>query len=140
MSSEMISKTMHDILGEDDIKTLVYAFYDKVRKDERLDYIFSDFADVNWDTHLPKMIDFWSKLLFQTKRYKGKPFRHHLPLPVMKNDFALWYGYFEEAVDEHFGGEKADYAKEIAGKITSSFYIRLEMEGKFEDENEKVQQ
>jgi hemoglobin len=124
---------MHDIQTEKDIKKLVYSFYDKVRNDKRLDYIFSDFADVNWDTHLPKMIDFWSKLLFQTKRYKGKPFRHHLPLPVEKNDFALWYGYFEDTVDAYFTGEKADYAKEMAGKIASSFMIRLEMEGKFEE-------
>jgi hemoglobin len=108
---------MHDIEREKDIKTLVYRFYDKVQKDERLDYIFSDYAAVNWDEHLPRMVDFWSKLLFQTKRYKGKPFRQHLPLPVEKNDFALWYGYFEETVDEHFEGEKADYAKEWRAKL-----------------------
>jgi hemoglobin len=123
---------MHDIQTEKDIKLLVYEFYGKVQKDERLDYIFSDFADVKWDTHLPKMIDFWSKLLFQTKRYKGKPFRQHLPLPVQKEDFSRWYGHFEGTVNEHFEGEKADYAKEMAGKIASSFMIRLEMEGKFE--------
>jgi hemoglobin len=123
---------MHDIQTEKDIEKLVYSFYDKVQKDERLDYIFSDFAQVNWDTHLPKMIDFWSKLLFQTKRYKGRPFRQHLPLPVQKTDFELWYGYFKETVDKYFKGEKADYAKEMAGKIASSFMIRLEMEGKFE--------
>lgn len=125
---------MHDIQTEQDIETLVYSFYDKVQTDDRLDYIFSDFADVNWDAHLPKMCDFWSKLLFQTSRYNGKPFRQHLPLPVKKTDFELWYGYFEETVDSYFKGEKADYAKEIAGKIASSFMIRLDMEGKFEEE------
>jgi hemoglobin len=129
---------MSDIQTEKDIKKLVYSFYDKVQADERLDYIFSDFADVDWNSHLPKMVDFWSKLLFQTKRYKGKPFRQHLPLPVEKNDFSLWYGYFEETVDEYFEGEKADYAKEMAGKIASSFMIRLEMEGKFEEEAVKL--
>jgi hemoglobin len=129
---------MKDIQTEKDIKKLVYSFYDKVQDDKRLDYIFSDFANVDWNNHLPKMVDFWSKLLFQTRRYKGKPFRQHLPLPVEKNDFSLWYGHFEETVDEYFEGEKADYAKEMAGKIASSFMIRLEMEGKFEQEEVKL--
>jgi len=122
---------MQDIRNEDDIKTFVHAFYDKVEKDERLGYIFNDVADVNWDHHLPKMVDFWSKLLFQTSRYKGRPFRQHLPLPIEKADFGRWYGLFEETIDKHFKGEKADYAKEMAGKIASSFAIRMEMEGKF---------
>jgi hemoglobin len=123
---------MHDIQNDNDIELLVHSFYKKVQKDERLDYIFSDYAEVNWDTHLPNMVDFWSKLLFQTSRYKGRPFRQHLPLPIEKGDFERWYGLFEETVEEYFEGEKADYAKEMAGKIASSFLIRLEMEGKFE--------
>jgi hemoglobin len=125
---------MHDIQGDNDIELLVHSFYDKVQKDERLDYIFSDYAEVDWDTHLPNMVDFWSKLLFQTSRYKGRPFRQHLPLPIEREDFGRWYGLFEETVDEYFEGEKANYAKEMAGKIASSFLIRLEMEGKFESE------
>lgn len=123
---------MHDIRNDDDIKTLVHAFYDKVQRDERLGYIFNDFADVDWDHHLPNMVDFWSNILFQTGRYKGRPFRQHLPLPVEKMDFKRWIGLFEETVDNHFKGEKADYAKEMAGKIASSFMVRLQMEGKFE--------
>jgi len=78
------------------------------------------------------MVDFWSKLLFQTSRYKGRPFRQHLPLPIEKADFGRWYGLFEETIDKHFKGEKADYVKEMAGKIASSFAVRMEMEGMFE--------
>ena len=129
---------MHDIRNDSDITLLVEAFYEKVQQDERLGYIFNDYAGVNWDTHLPNMVDFWSKLLLQTSRYKGRPFRQHLPLPIKKEDFGRWYGLFKETVDEHFVGEKAEYAKEMAGKIAASFVIRLEMEGKFE-ENTEVQ-
>lgn len=46
----------------------------KVRDDEHLEYIFNDVAQVEWDDRLPKMVDFWSNLLFQTGRYKGRPF------------------------------------------------------------------
>lgn len=123
---------MHDIRNDEDIRTMVHAFYDRVQNDERLGPIFNEFAQVNWDTHLPRMVDFWSNLLFQTGRYKGRPFRQHLPLPVKKMDFQRWYTLFETTVDEHFEGEKADYAKEMAGKIASSFSVRMQMEGKFE--------
>ncbi len=120
-----------DIKNDEDIKLLVHTFYSKVQQNERLNYIFSDYAAVDWDKHLPKMIDFWSNLLFQTGRYKGRPFRQHLPLPIKQNDFKLWYGLWEETVNQFFEGKKADYAKEMAGKIAASFSLRFKMEGKF---------
>lgn len=122
---------MNDISNDRDIKRLVHTFYEKVQNDERLGYIFDEFAQVDWETHLPRMTNFWSNLLFQTGRYKGRPFRKHLPLPIEKGDFNRWYGLWTETVDELFEGENAQYVKEMAGKIASSFSIRLEMEGKF---------
>ena len=124
---------MQDIQNDHDIKTFVHAFYSKVEKDERLGYIFNDHAKVDWEEHLPNMVDFWSNILFRTGHYKGRPFRQHLPLPIKKEDFGRWLGLFEETIDEHFEGRKADYAKEMAGKIASSFAIRLQMEGKFDN-------
>lgn len=123
---------MHDIQNDNDIETLVHAFYDKVQQDDRLGYIFNDIAQVDWDHHLPNMVDFWSNILFQTRRYRGRPFRQHLPLPLKKMDFNRWINLFVETVDEHFEGGKADTAKDMAGKIASSFTVRLDMEGKFD--------
>lgn len=122
---------MKDIQNDEDIKNLVYTFYDKVQADERLGYIFNDFANVDWDHHLPRMVDFWSNLLFQTGRYKGRPFRQHIPLPIQKNDFNIWYGLFEETVDDLFRGEKAEDAKNYARNIAASFNYRFEMDGKY---------
>lgn len=124
---------MKDLENDEDVRILVHTFYDKLQKDKRLGYIFNEFADVDWDHHLPRMVDFWSNLLFQTKRYHGRPFRQHLPLPIQKEDFGRWLLLFKETVDDHFEGEKAEYSKEMASKIASSFSIRLEMEGKFTD-------
>ncbi|MDZ7716815.1 MAG: group III truncated hemoglobin [Balneolaceae bacterium] len=122
---------MDDIRNDKDIKKLVYVFYDKVEQDKRLGYIFNDIAGIEWETHLPKMVDFWSNILFRTGRYRGKPFRKHMPLPIQRSDFDIWYGLWTETVDELFKGERADQAKEMAAKIASSFIIRMEMEGKF---------
>lgn len=124
---------MHDIRNDEDIEKLVYAFYDRVQDDERLGYIFNDFAQVDWEHHLPNMVDFWSNVLFRTGRYKGRPFRRHMPLPIEKMDFGRWYNLFTDTVDDFFEGDRADYAKEMAGKIASSFSIRMQMEGKFEE-------
>lgn len=122
----------NDIRNDEDIRKLVHTFYGKVQDDERLGYIFNDFAEVDWDKHLPKMVDFWSNLLFQTRRYEGKPFRQHLPLPIEKQDFSRWFGLFESTVDELFHGERANHAKEMAARIASSFSIRMEIDGKFD--------
>lgn len=124
---------MQDIQNDKDIALLVESFYTKVQKDERLDYIFNNYANVDWEEHLPKMVDFWSNILFQTRRYKGRPFRQHLPLPIEKQDFGRWLKLFEQTVDDHFEGPKAEHAKEMANKVASAFTIRLEMEGKFKN-------
>jgi hemoglobin len=116
---------MQDIHNDQDIKTFVHAFYGKVEKDKRLGYIFNDHAKVDWDEHLSIMVDFWSNILFRTGRYQGRPFRQHRPLPIKKGDFSRWLGLFEETMDEHFEGPKANYAKEMAGKIATSFAVRL---------------
>jgi hemoglobin len=123
--------SVKDIQSDKDVELLVHMFYGKVQDDKRLDYIFNDFAEINWDHHLPRMVDFWSNLLFQTGRYKGRPYRQHTHLPIEKEDFGRWMNLFESTVDELFHGERADYAKEMAAKIASSFALRMEMDGKF---------
>lgn len=127
-----ISKpTITDIHNDEDIKQLVHRFYDKVGRDERLGYIFNDVAGVHWATHLPHMVDFWSNILFQTRRFKGKPYRKHVPLPIQRKDFNIWLGLWNETVDELYAGERAEYVKEIAFKVATAFTIRLEMDGRF---------
>lgn len=120
---------MEDIQSDQDVESLVHNFYEKVQRDERLGYIFNDVAEVDWDEHLPKMVDFWSYLLFQTDRYKGRPFRKHMPLPIKEGDFDRWYSLFEKTVDEHYKGEKADFAKQLAQNIAASFELRMERDG-----------
>lgn len=120
---------MHDIQSDQDVEILVHKFYEKIRHDERLGYIFNDIAEVDWDDHLPKMVDFWSNLLFQTSRYKGRPFRQHIPLPIKEGDFDRWYRLFEETVENLYMGKKANLAKQLARNIASSFELRMEKDG-----------
>ena len=42
-----------DIENREDIVVLINRFYEKVKKDEVIGYIFNDVAKVNWEKHLP---------------------------------------------------------------------------------------
>ncbi len=47
-----------DIANRADIQLLVDTFYNKVKADETIGYLFNDVANVNWEHHLPRMYDF----------------------------------------------------------------------------------
>jgi len=106
-----------DIATEEDIKTLVYRFYDKVRKDEVLAPVFNAVIQDDWDAHLQKMCDFWGTLLLYTRKYLDDPMAKHMPLPIRQEHFDRWLLLFGETVDEHFAGDLAGEAKRRAGNI-----------------------
>jgi hemoglobin len=56
-------KTKTDITTREDIIILVNAFYDGIKAHALLGPIFNEIAQVNWETHLPKMYSFWSSIL-----------------------------------------------------------------------------
>ena len=60
-SSEKAGKS--DITSETHIEKFVHRFYSKVEEDDRLGYIFNDHVAVDWEKHLPKMVEFWSQML-----------------------------------------------------------------------------
>lgn len=118
-----VSKTMKAIENRSDIELLVNIFYQKVRADSLVGRIFDDIAHVNWDTHLPKMYDFWENILFGTANYHGNPMMPHLRLglitPLTAIHFERWKLLFFETIDENFEGELAMQAKQRAEHISS---------------------
>ena len=69
-----------DIHNRNDIIRLVDAFYDKIKTDQVIGFIFNDIAQVNWEDHLPKMYDFWDNVLFFTGNFDGNPMQKHKEL------------------------------------------------------------
>lgn len=68
---------MKSIENRKDVNTLVSMFYAKVRKDELLGSIFnSHIAEEQWDSYLQKLTDFWEKILFRIKKFRGNPTEH----------------------------------------------------------------
>jgi hemoglobin len=117
-----------DIRNRKDIEKLVNAFYEKVKTDEVIGYLFVDVAKVNWELHLPKMYDFWENILFYTANYEGNPMLKHKELhqksTMNETHFQHWNKLFNETVDQLFQGSKADEIKNRASNIAQTMMYK----------------
>ena len=110
-------------LTKEQLPLLVKAFYSKVWQDE---LIGPKFSHVNFELHLPKMVNFWSTVIFSEGTYAGSPFDKHIPLSLEKKHFDRWLELFNTTVDEHFGGETATLVKTRANIIGLTFQHKLQ--------------
>jgi len=117
---------MRDIENKDDVKTFVDAFYTKVNADDLLAPVFNDDAKVEWSIHLEKMYRFWGTLLIGTMDYNGSPFDKHIGHNIKSEHFDRWLKLFDETIDTHFAGPKADEAKHKAKNIGMIFKYKLQ--------------
>jgi hemoglobin len=112
-----------------DIEFIVDGFYDKVKQDPLIGYIFTDVMKVNWEKHLPMIYDFWENTLFYTGGYYGNPLEIHRRLnkviPLTAEHFKRWTDLFCATVDEHYEGEKATLAKERAISIAKVMMVKM---------------
>jgi len=113
-----------------DVELLVNQFYQKIRQDPELGFIFNDIARVNWEVHLPKMYDFWEGILFGTLNYNGRPMPPHFLLTtkytLTPQHFDRWLALFFENVDTLFEGEKAEDVKCRAYSIATIMNSRVQ--------------
>lgn len=90
-------------LDEAQIRSMVEAFYERVRRDPELGPIFAARLDGQWPAHLDKMVSFWSSALLRTGRYAGNPRRTHAAIEGLgPQHFERWLGYFEATVQALF--------------------------------------
>lgn len=118
-----------DIAGRAEIETLVNTFYERVRADQVLGFIFNDVAQTDWATHLPKMYAFWETVLFRSGGYTGNPLATHaklVPQTAMgRAQFDQWLMLFRATVDDLFAGEKAEHIKSCAADMSNVIYSRI---------------
>jgi hemoglobin len=111
-----------DIRDEDLHETLT-AFYAIIAVDPLL---LRYFEKVDMSLHMPRIVAFWSTLLFHTRSYSGNAFRPHLEMPGLSGEhFAFWVGTLERIVDARFTGPSASLMKELAHRIAYSMQLRL---------------
>lgn len=118
-----------DIKNTADVQWLVDRFYDKIKEDKLVGFIFTDVMKVNWQKHLPIMYGFWENALFYTGGYHGNAMKKHINInkqvPLQKKHFSRWLQLFNETVDEYFEGEKATLAKQRAYSIATIIQLKI---------------
>lgn len=118
-----------DLQGRADIEKLVNAFYDRVRTDDLLGFIFDKVAQTNWSTHLPKMYAFWETVIFRSGGYTGNPLAAHAkltPLTEMgRPQFDRWLALFRTTVDDLFAGEHANHIKNCAADMANVIHGKI---------------
>ena len=113
----------HRDLAERDLYELLVAFYDAV---EREALLAPYFAPVDMTAHMPRIVDFWSTIIFQSNRYAGNAFAPHAKMEGLTGDhFARWLAVLERTVDERFAGPSAERMKEMGHRIAYSMQVRL---------------
>ena len=120
---------MRDIENREDIDHFVELFYKGLLRDDLLSSIFVDIAQIDLESHLPIIADFWESILFKTNSYQRNAMLVHLQLdkkiPLTKEHFDQWIFIFNETLDMLFEGPKSNYAKERALSIATVIQIKI---------------
>jgi hemoglobin len=111
-------------LDEGVLRTLVHAFYDKVRRDAVLGPIF-EARIKDWGPHLERMVAFWSSVALMTGRYHGRPVPAHTPLPIEGAHFDRWLALFRETAREVCTPAGGAHVIERAERIARSLHIAV---------------
>ena len=123
---------MKDIETRQDLETLLAEFYKTATTDEEIGHHFND---LDLETHLPRLVDFWEKVLFGKQVYFGNPLAVHQILheksSLKLEHFQRWFEILSQAVDELFAGKTADDAKLRAKMIAHSLNQNLNSKNLF---------
>ncbi len=112
-------------LDERVLRTLVHAFYDRVRADPLLSPVFAA-RITDWEPHLERMVAFWSSVALMSGRYHGRPVPAHAPLPVGAAHFERWLALFRETAREVCTPAGAAHVIERAERIAQSLHMAVQ--------------
>jgi hemoglobin len=120
---------MPDISSRDDLERLLRGFYERALADPFLRHVFVDVVGMDLEAHLPRVTDFWQRVLFRTGAYDGRPMevhqRVHGRVPLTGEHFARWLELWRETVSAQFAGPMADQAVAHANRMASGFLRNL---------------
>jgi hemoglobin len=120
---------MSDLRRRSDVHDLVVDFYREVVMDDMLAPVFEEVAEVDWATHIPKLIDYWCRVLFGDPSYDGSilgPHQYvHEAEPFRADLFDRWFALWAAAIDRRWTGPNAERAKDHAATIAGVLSRRL---------------
>ena len=110
-----------DITSVSDVHDLVVEFYRDVVFDDLLAPVFGEVVEVDWAEHIPKLIDYWARILLGAPGGVGpimSAHRHvHSLEPVTVELCDRWFMLWSECVAQSWQGPVAERAVEHAAAI-----------------------
>ncbi len=120
---------MSDIENRADIEKLIVSFYEKVKLDTTIGFIFNEVVAMDWPHHIPVIVDFWETILLDNPVYKKNAMEVHYDLnkkvSLKKEHFTSWLYLFTSTVDELYEGEIAMLAKTRAKSIAEVMLFKM---------------
>jgi hemoglobin len=118
-----------DLTTRRQIHDLVVRFYREVVFDDLLGPVFEDVAEVDWSVHIPRLVDYWARVLLREPGYDGfilGPHRRVHELEAFRAEhFDRWYGLFVEVADAGWRGPVTERAKAHAARTAQMLARRV---------------
>lgn len=113
-------------VGEDSIRMLVEAFYERVRQDPELGPVFGG-AVHDWPAHLQTLTDFWSSVMLGARSYHGRPVPAHARHrdSITPELFLRWLALWRQTAQQLFAPDDAQLFVDKSELIARSLQYAL---------------
>ena len=112
-----------DLSSRAAIHDLVVDFYREVVFDDLLGPVFGEVAEVDWSIHIPKLVDYWSRILLDepgpATSIVGVHRALHQSEPMTSEHCDRWWGLWCASIDSRWSGPYADRARRHAAALMS---------------------
>jgi len=116
-------------ITDEQIETLVTAFYERARKDPVLGPVFLNAVgtdDAAWVAHEAKIASFWRNAIGLDRSFRGNPMLKHLANPEITPDqFANWLSLFRKTADDTLPETAASGICALADRVGRSLQMGL---------------
>ena len=118
-----------DLDHRGDIHDLVVHFYREIVFDDLLGPVFEEVAEVDWGVHIPRLIDYWCRVLLGQPGYDGVILAAHRSVhdvgAFRLEHFDRWHSLWVQSIDAQWAGAVAERAKRHAGRVAATLARQL---------------
>ncbi|MBK5221463.1 MAG: group III truncated hemoglobin [Acidimicrobiia bacterium] len=120
---------MPDLDTRTQIHDFIVGFYRAIIFDEVLEPVFDEVAEVDWAAHIPRLVDYWCRVLLGDPSYVGAMFavhQHVHDIEAFRPEwFDRWHQLFVDTLVAGWSGPNAERAVAHAERNLGSMSRRL---------------